>query len=68
MTHRERVTIAVAYFNLSEKRKAFTELVDKYLATKTDKQLEEVKELLLKNYTTEQMIEAAEKFGETPIY
>lgn len=68
MTDREKVTIVVAWFNLVEDKLATTESVDILIRQKTEAQLEWMRDHMLKTYTNDQMIQAAEKFSGTKVY
>lgn len=68
MTDREKVTIVVAWFNLVEDKLATTESVDQLIRQKTVAQLEWMRDHMLKTYTNDQMILAAEKFSGTKVY
>lgn len=63
MDDKRKVTIAIAWLNLVEDTQANDDIVTNFLKTKSIKDLEQCAEYLLQNYTTEQMIAAAEKYS-----
>lgn len=68
MTDREKVTIIVAWINLIDDKEANNSMIDNILQQKTESQLAWMKDHMLKTYTTDQMIQAAEKFSGTHVY